>query len=282
MAVLYFSDVLKNVGIDPAKVKLIRHAIRGEECKPCYEKGLILEYTCVQKKDFAKGYDYWAVFIGDTGTLARFYGLYKADGFVPATPELMPADFPYPKWFTGEKGYFNLEPVALLREYENRLVIEWGTSTQSWHQKGTIEKPITAIQERATDVFCGYENLILSYDRLKQIIENQLIYEAWHTALAAVNGIYLIVDTLSGKQYVGSAYGNDGLLGRWKTYIQTKDGGNKKLKELLKKAPDRYHAFQFSVLQVLPKSISQEEVLRIETLYKEKLLTKGEFGLNDN
>ena len=31
MAILYFSDVLKKVGIDPAKVKLIRHAIKGPE-----------------------------------------------------------------------------------------------------------------------------------------------------------------------------------------------------------------------------------------------------------
>lgn len=281
MAILNFSDILVKVGLDPAKVKLIRHAIKGKECKPCYEKGLIWEYTRIQDRNFAKGYDYWAVFLGDTGTLARFYGLYKADGFVPAVQELMPAEFPYPEWFTGEKGYFNLESTTLLKEYENRLVIDWGTSTTSWHQKGTIEKPVMTIQERATEDFSGYENLVLSFDRLKEIIENQTAYESWHTALAAVKGIYLIVDKISGRQYVGSAYGNDGILGRWKEYVRTKDGGNQKIKQLLAEYPDRYHAFQFSILQILPKSTSDESVIQCEKLYKEKLLSR-EFGLNHN
>ena len=281
MAILYFSDVLKKVGIDPAKVKLIRHAIKGAECKPCYEKGFLWEYTRVQKKSFAKGYDYWAVFIGDAGTQARFYGLYRSNGFVPAEPELMPAEFPYPDWFTGEKAYFNLEPVPLLQEYEERLIIEWGTSTKSWHQKGTVEKPVLSIQERPVDAFCGYENLILSFDRLRQIVENQPVYEAWHTALKSVKAVYLIVDMVSGQQYVGSAYGNDGLLGRWTEYIKTKHGGNKMMRKLLQDDPERYHAFQFSILQVLPKTVTPDEALQCEMLYKQKLLTR-EFGLNEN
>ena len=75
--------------------------------------------------------------------------------------------------------------------------------------------------------------------------------------------------------------GNDGLLGRWKAYIDTRDGGNKKIKELLCKDPERYHKFQFSILQILPKSASNESVMQCEALYKNKLLSK-EFGMNDN
>ena len=281
MAILNFADILQKVGIDPKRVKMIRHSLTRETFKICYEKGMILEYTRTQNRNFAKDFDYWAVFIGDAGTMARFYALYKADGFVPATPEVMPVGFPHVDWFTGEDGYFNLEHVDLLQEYEDRLIIDWGRGTLAWHQSGSLEKPVVAIQSRGAEVFSGYENLILSFDQLNTIIKNRPVYESWHTALEAVKAVYLIVDTVSGQQYVGSAYGDDGLLGRWKAYIDTRDGGNKKIKELLRKEPERYHKFQFSILQILPKSTSNESVIQCEALYKNKLLSR-EFGMNDN
>ena len=57
MAILYFSDILKKVGLDPKKVKLIRHALSDKVFKECAEKGKIYEYTQHQRKDFKKGYD---------------------------------------------------------------------------------------------------------------------------------------------------------------------------------------------------------------------------------
>lgn len=51
--------------------------------------------------------------------------------------------------------------------------------------------------------------------------------------------------------------------------------------ELLKAYPERYHRFQFSVLQILPKTLTNDSVISIENLYKKKLMTI-EFGLNDN
>lgn len=72
-------------------------------------------------------------------------------------------------------------------------------------------------------------------------------------------------------------------MGRWEEYIKTKDGGNKKLMELLKENPNEYKSFQFSILHILPKAIAEEEVINIENRYKDKLLTRSEkFGLNDN
>ena len=43
MAILYFSDVLKKVGLEPAKVKLIRHALTDKGFKSCYDKNMVLE-----------------------------------------------------------------------------------------------------------------------------------------------------------------------------------------------------------------------------------------------
>jgi len=93
--------------------------------------------------------------------------------------------------------------------------------------------------------------------------------------------IYLIEDTETGKQYVGSAYGKDGLFGRWLCYVTTHHGGNKGMREVICDFPDRYHDFQFSILQILPKTLTDEEVIHIESLWKSKLLSIR-FGMNDN
>ena len=168
--------------------------------------------------------------------------------------------------------------MADLRE---RLIIDWGKATVSWHQWATNEKAVLAIQTNPKYAFLGYDRVILSHSELKEIAMDSILYENWHTALSSVYAIYLIVDKTDGKQYVGSAYGDGGLLNRWKCYVNTKHGGNKQLKEVICNSPERYENFQFSILQILPKTITQDEVVKIESLYKQKFLTK-KFGLNDN
>lgn len=281
MAILYFSDVLKKVGLKPEKVKLIRHALTDKGFRDCYEQNMVLEYTRQQKQGFSKGYDYWCVFISGKGTLAKLFACYKVGESVPDTLDVMPRGFPHPESFQGKEAYFDLQYTDLLKDYEGRLTIDWGSSTRMWHQKGTTEKPIISIQADEKKVFSGFENLILTYDELKEIISNQTVYEAWHTALSSVNAIYLIVDRQTGKQYVGSAYGKDGLLGRWSCYVNSLHGNNKLMKELICDYPEQYHHFQFSILQILPKTATDDEVIQTETLYKKKLLTIP-FGLNDN
>lgn len=282
MNVLSFTDILKKAGLDPKRVKLFRHSMSSEQFKPCFEKNMIQEYTAVQSVGFGKDYDYWAVFISDRGTLAKFYALYKVNGSQPSTKDVMPEGFPHEDWFDGKSEYFDLEPLDLLQEYEKRLIIDWGRGTLAWPQKGTNEKPVIAISPDERRVFAGFENLILSYDELKEIIENKQVYEAWHTALASVNAIYLIVDRSTGRQYVGSAYGENGLLGRWIEYVRTQHGNNNRMKELLKADPNRYHQFQFSILQILQKNVTSDEVIALESLYKRKLLTLYPLGMNDN
>lgn len=283
MSILCFSDILTKVGLDPKRVMLIRHSLRDKGFRECSQKGMVYEYTCHQSVDFSKNYDYWAVFISGEGTLARFYACYKVGGWVPDTPDRAAPGLPEieARNFQGSAAFFDLQHSDLLAEYEDRLIIDWGKAAISWHQKGTTEKPIVAIQADAKKVFSGFENLILTYDELKEIIENPVVYEAWHTAFSAVYAIYLIVDRETGQQYVGSAYGENGLLGRWSCYVASQHGNNKQMKELICSHPERYHQFQFSVLQILPKTAAEEEVLKLETLYKKKLLSIP-FGMNQN
>lgn len=183
--------------------------------------------------------------------------------------------------FKGEASFFDIEKIGVFADYEGKLIIDWGKSARSWAQRGTTEKPIVAIQANQQKTFSGFENLILSYTDLKEIVEDSITYANWHTALSSVYAVYLITDTESGKHYVGSAYNKGGLLGRWSVYVETGHGYNKKMVELLKEYPDRHLKFEFSVLQILPKNLSDDEVIHVENLWKEKLHTR-DFGLNEN
>lgn len=281
MSLLNFSDVLRKTGIDPAKTKLIRHALSDGKCRAYYEAGMIDTYTALQKRGFSKGYAYWAVFLNDKGSYARFYALYKVNGVLSNTAELMPKGCPTSDDFQGEGSFFLLQRMDCLKEYEQRLLIDWGKSTRMWHQKGTTEKPIIAIQTVNKQPFPGYEKIVLSFDQLETVVENTIDYELWQTALSSVKGVYLIADRETGKQYVGSAYGSDGLLGRWRCYVDSYHGNNKQMIELIDAKPEQYKHFQFSILQLIEKTATADEVISIENLWKKKLLSI-EYGLNEN
>ena len=62
------------------------------------------------------------------------------------------------------------------------------------------------------DIFPGYDKVNISWNELTRVIEKQ----TWKTALENQKGVYLITDVKSGKRYVGSAYGQDMILGRWR------------------------------------------------------------------
>ena len=278
---LLLTDLIEKTGINPKDIKLIRHAQSDETFKMCKDMNMVKEYTSIQKTGFSKDRKYWMVFIGaEEGTTAMLDSFYKVKGSKPFSIEDVPKEYPEsvnPKICS----FFELEKLNCLDYFENRLIIEWGKSRGWHHNADTSEKVIKAIQKDKKIPFSSYDEVILPYPKLKEIIEDPNTYSDWHAALSNVNGIYVIVEPESGKQYIGSAYGEKGILHRWKEYVKTKHGGNKKLKEIINEKPDIYKSFQFSILQVLPSNISDKEVISIETNFKNKLLTK-DCGLNDN
>jgi len=135
-------------------------------------------------------------------------------------------------------------------------------------------------QEYKFDPFPGYNNVNISFDSIKEIINNN--EDNWKTALSTINGIYLISDIKNGKLYVGSAYGQDSFWGRWTNYIENGHGGNKKLKEIIKKNGYKYSSnFLFSILEIFNFNTPNNEIINRESFWKERLLTR-EFGYNDN
>ena len=218
-------------------------------------------------------------------TYARLHSCYCVNGSVPDTPDVCPAGLPdcESKEYRGENAFFDLQYVDILKEYEGKLVIDWGGAARMWHQKATTEKPIISIESKNQKPFVGFENLILSFDELKEVVENDTDYELWQAAMSSVNAVYFIVDTKTGDRYVGSTYGYDGLLGRWTVYVSTGGHGNNKgMIEHLKSGKHSCHDLQFSVLQVLSKSLQGDQIRDAETLWKKKLLTREPFGMNQN
>lgn len=129
--------------------------------------------------------------------------------------------------------------------------------------------------------FPGYLDFVLNHEELKTICDNPTPNKDWHQALSAVAGIYLIVENNSGLQYIGSAYGKNGILGRWKSYAQSGHGGNAKLMTALENEAFTKEDLRFSILRTLPKTLTMTEVIGYESHFKEKLGTRA-FGLNLN
>ena len=90
--------------------------------------------------------------------------------------------------------------------------------------------------------------------------------------LSAVNCIYVISDRASKSLYVGSTYNTEGIWGRWKQYAET---GGHGYDVTLRKLCDANHLYgnnlSWSIMEILPLNISQDEAVAIETRYKAKL-----------
>ena len=65
--------------------------------------------------------------------------------------------------------------------------------------------------------FPGFEDIDLSFEELEALVRNSR--PDWKAALASIKGIYLISDIRTGKRYVGSAYGDQGIWSRWSNYV---------------------------------------------------------------
>lgn len=166
-----------------------------------------------------------------------------------------------------------------------RLVISFGKDFRASylkyesHCKDLIVSEIRK-QEYKFDPFPGYNNILINFDLLSEIINNN--ENSWKTALSNVKGIYLISDKTNGKLYVGSAYGDNAFWQRWTNYVENGHGGNKKLKEIISKNGYEYSSnFMFSILEIFNLNAMDEEIINKESFWKERLLTR-EYGYNDN
>ena len=130
------------------------------------------------------------------------------------------------------------------------------------------------------DDFPGFDLVNIDYETLKTVVSEDIV--SWRSALSNVKGIYLITDTMTGKMYVGSAYGDLCLWQRWSEYASNGHGGNRELKALLLENGEVYKSnFKYSILEVCNMNLGSEYIIERECYWKEVLMTR-KFGLNKN
>jgi hypothetical protein len=223
--------------IESRNLKLVRHADTRIDLDALIRAGFLEAYESIQSRPVFHRCDLVLRFVGEEGTRARFAGAARVVGHRAGVGPCPPG-FPCPEIWGGNWTY-DLEPVATFDELRDRLVIDWGQSARAWVQR-RLDKQVLEIRPRGfVAEFPGYENVVLTFDELERIVEQPDANRVWHRTLEAVAGVYLIVDLRSGDQYVGSAYGERGILGRWETYVRTGHGGNARLQALLADDPAR-------------------------------------------
>jgi hypothetical protein len=277
-------DILKlaGVGVTP-RARFVRHQDDRYPVAELRRNNWLELYQGYQRRPIFHETDQVVSFYGLAGTRAAFYGVYKVLGHRSAREGAAMNGCTWcEQWRRSSHFFYDLRLEAKSAELRDRLVVDWGRGTRSWVQK-SANKPVLEIQEpgRRLPPFDDYLEFSLPYAQLQDLFANEEAHREWRARLSAVAGVYLILAEDSGDLYVGSASGEGGIWARWRQYAKSGHAGNALLRKLITPRSPYPQRFRFSVLQILPKTMSRDEVLRREAIYKAKLGTRAR-GLNLN
>jgi hypothetical protein len=272
---LTLADLLSVAGLAADDVLLVRHTYSADGLTGPHDATVenVLTYTRAQALRQSKvprdPPALWLNFMADGKRRSRFLTAYENSGEVLAER-------------TDVLRYFDLHQSDVLASLRNRLVIEWTNDTINWAKAGARadQMPVVEIADPARVPFPGFDDVLVTHDELVAIVEDSR-YAEWRTALAAVQGIYLVADTSSGRLYVGKADGTERILGRWSAYARDGHGGNVALRELAEVDEKHRRHFVFSILRVFGPTATTAEVDAAEAHFKRALLTR-QHGLNRN
>jgi hypothetical protein len=146
--VITFNDVLREGSVDPAKVKMLRHTVRGKQILEIWrsDRALAEAYQCRQKTGFFDGVSHTACFLLSRAGATVFGGLYRVDGWIPALPDDVD-----PLTGDANDGFrviYDLGQEPGFEQYEDRLVVQWflaGKHPGWWQWAHKNPKPISEI-----------------------------------------------------------------------------------------------------------------------------------------
>jgi hypothetical protein len=250
-------------------VKVLRHKDTKLDLWSLRRRGKFQRYQDGQSRDVFGTAQYVISFIAERNEFAKFVGVWEV----------------LSKKRSAKGGYrYRTRELPGFADLEGRLIVRWGEGTRSWAQrldrKGDKEVFELLPPNYVAD-FPGYYDFTLSYDELHAMVAKPESNREWQRMLSSVSGVYVVLDTHSGKQYIGSAYGSGGIWARWRGYARSASGGNLLLKQLIGASVSRHRHFRFSILRVLESAARKEDVIAHECLIKEKLGSRA-FGLNSN
>ncbi len=278
-------ELLSLRGLNPtAKAKMVRHQHARYPVQELLRHNWLEIYQGYQARPVFHKWTEVVAFYGLSGTRACFWGVFKKQGVRPALEGPTPESCPWAREWQGQCKYFyELERVQGFEDLEERAIIDWGRGALAWHQR-LANKPVLELvpKGRRLPPFDDYLEFSLSYGELQELIAQPEAHRDWHASLVAVGGIYLVLAEDSGNLYIGSASGVGGIWARWAEYARTGHGNNQLLRSLIESAPATYpRRLRFSVLQILSKTASRDELLERESLFKQKLGSRST-GLNLN
>jgi hypothetical protein len=288
--------LLTNGHIDPRQVIVMRHRPYEPELRK------VLPWLAAEKPDVFNAYQqtqsekvervmleakFIASFIGHEPGKALFVGLYSIGKTRPLTynqywevPGYIEMKVFGLEGFTEDEAktrsallWFDLALTDFCAIWKGKLVVGWPPPERSWWRRAHRNVfPVHAILEDSAlaSVMPPWDQIDLGWDELR------VLPRRWCEALSQWRGIYYIYDQANGKGYVGSAYGQANLLGRWVNYAGTGHGGNALLRQ---RDPKN---FRFTILQRVSPDMDADDVIRVEGTWKERLHTRHPRGLNDN
>lgn len=175
---------------------------------------------------------------------------------------------------------YEYENIAEYEKYVGRLIVKFKNKVQTMVRNAEAVIDDCYVSQILpdtfdNDLFPGYEKVNISWDEMKRVLEK----DNWKTALQNQKGVYLITDKSNGKMYVGSAYGENMILGRWLAYVNCGHGGNIELKPL---TFDHIKTnFMYSILDIYKSKTDDSIIIERESWWKNVLLSRT-YGYNGN
>lgn len=292
---LNLNDLLKGKNIAPENVLVLRHCFSKEPEFSKIVPWLAAEkpklFNAIQRHQSSKMVEkalsrakYVVALIGLESGKAVFVGLYAVKGkkqishkqFWKIRENAELKKYGARGW--DEEGVRPLRlwfDLILLKncycDWKGKLIINWPPPERAWFRwAGRNQFPIHAISEDSAfdDATKEWFEIELTWAELA-VLPTRL-----KSRLREWRAIYYIFDKLARKGYVGSAYGKDNLLDRWKDYGKFGHGGNR----LLLKRDARN--FRFTILERVSPDMEAREVIQHEESWKRRLHTHHPLGLN--
>jgi hypothetical protein len=233
------------------------------------------------------GNGYVASFIGQEPGKATFVGLYSIVASRPLTYDQFWQIDEYKELKKqGMKGWeskdaalpsvlwFDLALTDFYADWKGKLIVKWPPPEIVWLRRADRNEnmEIMAILEES-----GFDAEPPKWDEIDFTLEQlNILPTRLRVKFQEWRAVYYIFDTVDGKGYVGSAYGESNLLGRWLNYGRSGHGENKLLRQR------EQQNFRFTILQLVAPTMSATDVINLESSWKRRLHTRTPYGLNDN
>jgi hypothetical protein len=274
---LELNSLFRQLGIELKDIRLLRHQDqRAKKGRTPYElwrddPPSFIKYQSLQSFENHSRLmpsSYWASFVGTPAQETLFAGLYhvRHKGKLDTdTPSVIDSSMDT----AGSCDAYELALDPRPSNLSGRLVIDWGPGTRTWIQRPDNQnKPIVRLdREFREPAFPGFSCFLEPLSRIEGLPKS------WIETLRSSRGVYLLSCPKTKEQYVGSATGDAGFLGRWLDYVRTGHGDNIALKA---REPADY---QVSILEVAGSSATRDDIVKTEELWKRKLQSR-EMGLN--